>query len=134
MSETPNGFRASPASLQDEFHDDPFFEKTRFVFNDHTPMEYAHPVWPKDIQTLLKLDISTYTLPPGSPKGKEDVDVTRLIIGLADGVFGVSQKHGRVMRAMPSLKDLGDKIEAITNGVSVPDFWQAPGLSLGRFR
>jgi len=37
----------------------------------------------------------------------------------------VSQKHGRVMRAMPSLKDFGDKIESITNGVSV-GFWQAP--------
>ena len=124
MSETPTLF-AHPRVAQDELHSDPFFEKTRFIFNDHTPLEYAHPVWPKSIQTLLKLDTSTYTLPPGTPKGREEVDATRLIIGLADGVFGVSQKHGRVMRAMPSLKDFGDKIEAITNGVSVA-FWQSP--------
>ncbi len=123
MSETPTFF-AHPRVVKDELQNDPAFAKTRFIFNDHTPMEYAHPVWPKNIQTLLKLDTTGYTLPPGSPKGKEDVDVTRLLIGVSDGVFGVSQKHGRVMRAMPSLKDFGEKIEAITNGVSV-EFWQA---------
>jgi glucan phosphorylase len=124
MSETPTFF-AHPRVVKDGFQHDPAFEKTRFIFNDHTPMEYAHPVYPKSIQTLLKLDSSTYTPPPGIAKGRDDVDVTRLIIGLSDGVFGVSQKHGRVMRAMPSLKDFGEKIEAITNGVSI-DFWQAP--------
>ncbi len=124
LSETPTFF-AHPRVAKDEFHDDPFFEKTRFVFNDHTPMEYAHPTWSKAVQEKLKLDTSAYTPPPGAPKNHTDVDVTRLLITIADGVFGVSEKHGRVMRAMPSLKDLGDKIESITNGVSI-EFWQAP--------
>jgi len=53
------------------------------------------------------------------------VDVTRLLIGRVEGVFGVSAKHGRVMRAMPSLKDFGEKIDSITNGIYVP-YWQAP--------
>jgi len=124
LSETPTFF-AHPRVVKDDFQQDPFFEKTRFIFNDHTPMEYAHPIWSKEIQTRLKLDTSTYTPPPGVPKTREDVDITRMLISLADGVFGVSQKHGRVMRAMPSLKDFADKIESVTNGVS-PDFWQAP--------
>jgi glucan phosphorylase len=123
LSETPTVF-AHPRIARDDFQKDAFFEKTRFIFNDHTPLEYAHPVWPKSVQTLLKLETSTYTPPPGAPK-TDDVDVTRLLIGLADGVFGVSEKHARVMRAMPSLKDFSDKIEYITNGVS-RDFWQAP--------
>src|SRR5437762_5639411 len=42
----------------DEFHDDPFFAKTRYIFNDHTPMEYAHPVWSKETLARLKLDRS----------------------------------------------------------------------------
>jgi starch phosphorylase len=124
LSETPTFF-AHPRVAKDDLQNDPFFEKTKFIFNDHTPMEYAHPVWPKEIQNKLKLDTSSYVLPPGTSKAREDVDVTRLLIGLADGVFGVSEKHGRVMRAMPSLKDYGEKIESVTNGVAV-DFWQAP--------
>jgi starch phosphorylase len=124
LSETPTFF-AHPRVALDEYNKDPYFEKTRFIFNDHTPMEYAHPVWSKETLNRLKVDTSTYTLPPGAPRNREDVDVTRLLIGLADGVFGVAKKHGEVMRAMPSLKDLGEKIESVTNGVSV-DFWQSP--------
>jgi glycogen phosphorylase len=123
LSETPTAL-AHVRITKDEFHNDSFFEKTRFIFNDHTPLEYAHPIWSKSVQTLFNLDLSTYTPVPGTPK-TEDVDLTRLLIGLCDGVFGVSEKHARVMRAMPSLKDFAGKIEYITNGVS-RDFWQAP--------
>lgn len=125
LSETPTLF-AHPKIAKDDLQNDPFFSETRFIFNDHTPMEYAHPVWSKAVQTRLKLDSSAYPPIPGS-KAKDDVDVTRLLIALCDGVFGVSEKHGRVMRAMPSLKDLADKIEYITNGVA-EQFWQAPEL------
>jgi len=124
MSETPTLF-AHPRVAKDAFQTDPFFEKTRFIFNDHTPMEYAHPIWSTEIQTRVKLDVSMYSSPAGPSKTREDVDVTRLLIGLADGVFGVSIKHANVMRAMPSLKDYAAKIDSITNGVSV-DYWQAP--------
>jgi starch phosphorylase len=123
LSETPTLF-GHPRLAKDELQNEPLFERTRFIFNDHTPMEYAHPVWSKDVQNRLKLDTSTYVPVPGAPKSREEVDVTRLLIGLCDGVFGVAEKHGRVMRAMPSLKDYGDKIESVTNGVSV-DFWQS---------
>ncbi len=123
LSETPTLF-AHPKIARDDLQNDAFFSSTRFIFNDHTPMEYAHPVWSKEIQKRLQLDSSSYPAIPGV-KTKEDVDVTRLLIALCDGVFGVSEKHGRVMRAMPSLKDLSEKIEFITNGVS-ETFWQAP--------
>jgi glucan phosphorylase len=123
LSETPTLF-AHARLAKDDLNGDPAFSKTRFIFNDHTPMEYAHPIWPKDIQTRLKLDTSTYTPVPGTPKHRDDVDITRLLVGICDGVFGVSQKHGRVMRDMPSLKDFAEKIESITNGVSI-EFWQA---------
>jgi glucan phosphorylase len=125
LSETPTLF-GHHRIAQDIFHDDPFFEKTHYLFNDHTPMEYAHPVWSQEILIRLKVDTSTYTLPPGGPpKARDEVDITRLLIGLAEGVFGVSKKHRDVMRAMSSLKDYADKIEVITNGVSTA-FWQAP--------
>ncbi len=113
QSETPTVF-AHHRLVEDVFQKDPFFENTRYIFNDHTPMEYAHPVWNKATLAKLKMDTS-----------RGDVDVTRLLVGTVEGVFGVSQKHGRVMRAMPSLKDYAAKIEAITNGVYVP-YWQAP--------
>lgn len=124
QSETPTIF-AQHRLVEDSFQKDPFFENTRYIFNDHTPMEYAHPLWSKDTLTKLKVDTSSYTPPTETAKGRSDTDITRLLIGAVDGVFGVSQKHARVMRGMPSLQDFASKIEAITNGV-LADYWQAP--------
>jgi starch phosphorylase len=123
QSETPTLF-AHHRLVKDEFHDETLFENTRYIFNDHTPMEYAHPIWPKNMISRLKMDTSSYVPPPGQ-NDRGDVDVTRLLIGLVEGVFGVSKKHGDVMRKMPSLKDYASKIESITNGVYAA-YWQAP--------
>jgi starch phosphorylase len=123
LSETPTVF-GHHRFVFDTFHDDAFFERTKYIFNDHTPLEYAHPIWPKPTTGRLKIDTSSYIPVPGQPD-RGDIDVTRLIIEKAEGVFGVSAKHGRVMRAMPSLKDYGGKIDSITNGIYVP-YWQAP--------
>jgi len=123
QSETPTFF-AHHRLIKDEFQNDPFFAATRYIFNDHTPMEYAHPVWPKDTLNDLKVDVSGY-IPPAGAGAAGEVDVTRLLVATDDGVFGVAKKHGRVMRAMPSLKDYSEKIESITNGVHV-GIWRAP--------
>lgn len=123
LSETPTFF-AHHRLVKDALQHDPFFENSRYIFNDHTPMEYAHPVWPRAVTDQLLIDTSSYTPPPGVPD-RGDVDITRLLIAASEGVFGVAQKHGRIMREMPSLKDYAGKIEAITNGVDV-SIWQAP--------
>ncbi len=123
QSETPTFF-AHHRLIKDEFHQDPFFANTRYIFNDHTPMEYAHPVWPKPLLQTLQVDTSSYVPVPGT-LDRKDVDVTRLLIGTAEGVFGVAKKHSQIMRAMPSLKDYAGKIGSITNGVHV-GIWQAP--------
>jgi starch phosphorylase len=122
QSETPTVF-AHHRLIQDAFQHDPFFEKTKYIFNDHTPMEYAHPVWQAETLKRLKIDTHLYQPISGNPNPSE-ADITRLLVGAVDGVFGVSEKHGRVMRAMPSLRDFASKIEHITNGVLV-DYWQA---------
>lgn len=126
QSETPTFF-AHHRLAQDAFQRDPFFAQTRYLFNDHTPMEYAHPVWSRKTLAALKVDASSYVPPAGAAGDRGDVDMTRLLVGAVDGVFGVSKKHGRLMRAMPSLKDYATKIESITNGVHV-ETWQAPEL------
>jgi len=123
QSETPTFF-AHHRLIQDEFQHDPFFDKTRYIFNDHTPMEYAHPIWSRRTLTALKIDASTY-VPPEGVSDHGDVDITRLLIATCEGVFGVAKKHGQVMRAMPSLKEYAAKIESITNGVHV-GIWQTP--------
>ncbi len=122
QSETPTLFAHHRIAI-DGFHDDPFFAKTRYIFNDHTPLEYAHPVWPKSLCARLKLDATGYIPVPGAPDNG-DIDITRLLIGKVEGVFGVAKKHGRVMREMPSLRDFAPKIESITNGIYIP-YWQA---------
>jgi glucan phosphorylase len=53
------------------------------------------------------------------------LDVTSLLVGLCEAVYGVAKKHGEVMKAMPSLKQFRDRIEYVTNGVRRQD-WQAP--------
>lgn len=123
LSETPTFF-GHHRLIKDGLQHDPFFDNTRYIFNDHTPMEYAHPVWPKAVTVQLLIDTSAYTPPPGIPD-RGDVDITRLLIAVCEGVFGVAQKHGRIMREMPSLKDFAGKIEAVTNGIDV-SIWQSP--------
>jgi glucan phosphorylase len=121
QSETPTFF-ANHFLVMDSFQKDPFFEKTKYIFNDHTQLEDAHPVWNPAMIKKARVD----------PKYGEDkkfwnynqtgIDVTRLLIGVSDATYGVAKKHGQVMRAMPSLKGLEDKIGSITNGVSVSDW------------
>lgn len=125
MSETPTCFTYHRL-VQDEFNKDPFFDKTRYIFNDHTPMEYAHPIWPKSTLDTVKADPTVYKpyLTKANDKDAGQVDVTRLLVGASDGVFGVAKKHGDVMRAMPSLRDYAGKIQSITNGVH-PGIWQS---------
>ena len=65
-------------------------------------------------------------LPPVGTSAQGPVDITRLLIGDVEGVFGVAKKHGEVMRAMPSLNYAG-KIDSITNGVYTP-YWQHASL------
>ncbi len=123
QSETPTFF-AQHRLVKDELQNDPFFSNTRYIFNDHTPMEYAHPIWSEQTIARLQIDSSSYVPSPGT-NDRTNVDVTRLLIARSEGVFGVAQKHARVMRAMASLKDYEHKIEAITNGVHV-GIWQSP--------
>src|SRR5258706_6873058 len=123
QSETPTFF-ADHRIIRDEFQKDPFIANTSYIFNDHTQMEYAHPVWQRKTLESLKVDATSYVPPPGAGD-RGDVDVTRLLVATTEGVFGVSKKHAQVIRAMPSLKDYADKIESITNGVHV-GIWQAP--------
>jgi len=125
QSETPTFF-ANHKLIQDEFQKDPLFDNTKYVFNDHTPLEYAHPIWPKATLTRVKVDPAVYTTHLfNHGNGDVTLDLSRLMVATADGVFGVAKKHGDVMRAMPSLKDYADKIKSITNGVHV-DIWQHP--------
>lgn len=123
LSETPTLF-GHPRLVKDDYAKDPFFANSRVIFNDHTPLEYAHPIWSRETMNRLKLDTSQYVPPAGTP-ANGPVDITRLLIGDVDGVFGVAKKHGDVMRAMPSLKDYADRIDSITNGVYTP-YWQSP--------
>ena len=37
----------------DQYTKDPFFKRTRYVFNDHTPLDYAHPEYTKEELDLL---------------------------------------------------------------------------------
>ena len=120
LSETPTLF-AHPRLYLDDHQKDPFFKDALCVFNDHTPLEYAHPVWPKGTLDWVKADPAVYG--PFLKNGQ--VDVTQLLVACSDGVFGVAKKHAQVMRAMPSLKPYAEKINSITNGVS-RDFWQNP--------
>jgi glucan phosphorylase len=120
LSETPTLF-AHPRLFADAFQKDPFFQDALCVFNDHTPLEYAHPIWPKE--TLEKVGADPALYGPFVRNGR--VDVTQLLVAISDGVFGVAKKHAQVMRAMPSLKPYADKIRSITNGVG-RDFWQNP--------
>jgi glucan phosphorylase/glycosidase len=140
LSEAPS-IMGMPKLVQDEFHDDPFFQDSQVVFNDHTPLEYAHPLWDIDTLRSLKFDPRYYDaakmnvwvkkvkdaeghehvlpVPPGEvDEGRHKVDLTALIINASDAVYGVAQKHGHVMRMMSPLQFFIAKIRAVTNGVS----------------
>ncbi len=124
LSETPTFFTHNRL-VKDEFQNDPFFSETKYIFNDHTPLEYAHPIWDQPTLDMIKLDPSVYLNKPAWNDSKKTLDVTSLLVGVCDAVFGVARKHGDVMKAMPSLREFGPKIQYITNGVRKED-WQAP--------
>ena len=124
QSETPTFF-ANHFLIQDEFQKDPFFEKTKYIFNDHTPLEYAHPIWNEQQIQKARIDPVYAQDKNYLSNQRPGIDVTRLLIGVDHATYGVAKKHGKVMRAMPSLKGLEHKIEYITNGISVEN-WQHP--------
>ncbi len=125
LSETPTIF-GHHALITDEFQNDDLFKDTKYYFNDHTPLEYAHPMW--TIDTLKQVGIDgKYYKKLIEDKEQHKVDITQLLVSICDGVYGVSKKHGEVMRAMPTLKKFAKKIHTVTNGVSI-DYWQCPKL------
>jgi glucan phosphorylase len=131
LSETPTTF-VHHKLVNDELKQDPFFANTKYIFNDHTPLEYAHPIWDANTLQMVKMDPEIYTSSPGWSPSKKTLDVTSLLVGVCDGVYGVAKKHAEVMRAMPSLKMYGAKIRHVTNGVRVAD-WQAPEFQAHAF-
>jgi glucan phosphorylase len=126
LSETPTIF-AHDGLVEDAFTADPLFKKTTYIFNDHTPLEYAHPVWPEESLERLRFNPSYYRGLDTYTRDPQRVDITQLLIDACDGVYGVSKIHGDVMRSMPTLQKYAAKIEVITNGVS-PEIWQAASL------
>jgi glucan phosphorylase len=120
LSETPTLF-AHPKLVADGLAQDPLFAHSKTIFNDHTPLEYAHPIWPERLLRDVRMDPAVF----GPFLRNGSVDVTQLLVAISDGVFGVAKKHADVMRAMPSLAPYAKKIGYITNGVS-RDFWQEP--------
>ncbi|MBD3271943.1 MAG: hypothetical protein GF384_05345 [Elusimicrobia bacterium] len=124
LSETPTMF-GWHALVNDEYKELEHCKNTRYVFNDHTPLEYAHPVWSIQRLKKLKIDPVFYSKLPRVGQGNDTVDITQMLVAGVDQVYGVAQIHGRVMRAMETLKPYGDKITTITNGVSIA-FWQNP--------
>ena len=124
LSETPTIF-SHHRLVKDEFQRDDFFKNTKYIFNDHTPLEYAHPIWDQTTLDMVKLDPAIYEVAPAWTPAKRVLDVTSLLVGACEAVYGVAKKHGEVMRAMPSLKEYRQRIEYVTNGVRQGD-WQAP--------
>ncbi len=127
-SETPTIF-ANHFLIMDDFQKDPFFKSVKYIFNDHTPLEYAHPIW-GEYQIKNALIDPTYSQAELYwNKQTKTVDITRLLVGISDAVYGVSKKHAQVMRGMISLKGFENKIRSITNGVRLQD-WQDPDYSM----
>lgn len=124
LSETPTMF-AIHKLVHDRLKDAPHFEHTRYVFNDHTPLEYAHPVWPASRLKTLKVDPSFYASLQGANADPQKIDITEMLVAGVDQVYGVARIHGDVMRSMTTLKKYAHKITSITNGISM-DFWQSP--------
>lgn len=126
LSETPTFF-CHHRLVKDRFQNDPFFSQTKYIFNDHTPMEYAHPHWDLDTLRTVHVDPALYEPSPAWNPKKMELDVTSFLVGSSEGVFGVSKCHAAVMKNMKSLHDFIPKIESVTNGVRIVD-WQAPGF------
>lgn len=123
LSETPTLF-GHHNLVKDGFDEEELFKDTKYVFNDHTPLEYAHPVWPERLLNDLKMNAKCYKNLESYKNDPNKIDITQMLIDISDGVYGVSKKHGEVMRHMHTLTSYTDKIETITNGVSA-DIWQA---------
>jgi len=126
LSETPTIFGHNRL-VMDNLQNNSFFSATKYIFNDHTPLEYAHPIWDQETAKTVLLDPSFYLSKPAWNPHKKTVDVTSLLVGTCDIVFGVAKKHAGVMKAMASLKEFAPKIQYVTNGVRKED-WQAPEL------
>jgi glucan phosphorylase len=104
LSETPTLF-GHPTLVNDALATDPLFADAKTVFNDHTPLEYAHPIWPKEVLELTRMNPTAYS--PFLRDGR--MDITQMLVGISNGAFGVAEKHARVMRAMPSLRSQAPK-------------------------
>jgi glucan phosphorylase len=127
MSETPTVFSLHDL-VSDGLDKEDLFNDTKYIFNDHTPLEYAHPVWPEKLLNEFKVKPKYYKHLESYKQNPDKVDITQLIIDVSDGVYGVSKIHGEVMRNMPSLRGYAKKIDTITNGVS-RDIWQSDFLT-----
>jgi len=128
LSETPTIF-AIHRLFQDRLQKDPFFSKSKYIYNDHTPLEYAHPLW--DAHTVKKLKIEPkYSLETRAWNSRtRHLDVTSMAVNVCDATFGVSKMHGATIRSMSSLRRYKTKIHVITNGVRKED-WQYPDFLL----
>jgi glucan phosphorylase len=101
-----------------KWEDDPYYEKFRnvhVVFNDHTPLDYAHKKRSLDYMRWLHINPEYYENMPLYDRGL--IDETAMMVNASDTAYGVAEKHGRVMRAMRLLIQFGYKIKSVTNGV-----------------
>jgi len=127
QSETPTFF-ANHFLVMDSYQKDHFFENTHYIFNDHTPLEYAHPFWDEAYTRKARIDPKFSRDEKYWNSERNGIDITRLLIGVSDETFGVSKKHRNVMLGMPSLKGLENKIDFITNGIDV-SYWRHPNYT-----
>lgn len=127
QSETPTIF-ANHSLVMDSFQNDPLFEGVCYIFNDHTPLEYAHPIWSESQTQKAKMDPKIFKDKMYWNSSRNSVDITRLLIGISHCSYGVSKKHQAVMKAMSSLKGLENKITSVTNGVSIEN-WRSPDFA-----
>lgn len=123
LSETPTLFGFHDL-VNDGLDKEALFKDTKYIFNDHTPMEYAHPVWSTKIAKDFKIKSEYYKNLSSYKDNPDKIDITQLLVNACDGVYGVSKRHGEVMRNMHTLAPYAEKIETITNGVS-RNIWQA---------
>lgn len=126
LSETPTIFGLH-FLVNDMLAKEKLFNKTKYIFNDHTPLEYAHPVWPESLMQEIKVKPKYYKKLESYQKDPQKIDVTQLIIDVASGVYGVAKRHGEVMRNMHTLRGYAEKIQTITNGVN-RQIWQVDPL------
>lgn len=123
LSETPTLFTYHDL-VSDGLDKEELFKETKYIFNDHTPLEYAHPLWPEELVQSLKFKPKHYKNLESYKETQDKIDITQLLVDVSDGVYGVSRRHGEVMRGMNTLKGYAKKIDTITNGVS-RQIWQA---------